>query len=212
MSNVPAALYLSQIKRISLICSYVQRTTDCIISYFGVHNYVNRSYLLGASARMCKENLQFDRKRSREIEGRIRWYSNTKASKYSSCYLFLSLSGQVVYFHETDRSSHRRCSVKKVFLEISQNSQENTCARNSSLIKWHAWNFINKVSLAQVLPVNYAKFLRTNFLQNASGRLLLKRFLYYYFELLFSAICYQLYYLQQTFHNSPKTPVSEFFF
>ena len=26
------------------------------------------------------------------------------------------------------RSSHRMCSVKKVFLEISQNSQENTCA------------------------------------------------------------------------------------
>ena len=33
------------------------------------------------------------------------------------------------------RSSHRRCSVKKVFLEISQNSQENTCARASFLIK-----------------------------------------------------------------------------
>ena len=33
------------------------------------------------------------------------------------------------------RSSHRRCSVKKVFLEISQNSQENTCARVSFLIK-----------------------------------------------------------------------------
>ena len=28
-----------------------------------------------------------------------------------------------------------RCSVKKVFLEISQNSQENTCARVSFLIK-----------------------------------------------------------------------------
>ena len=27
------------------------------------------------------------------------------------------------------------CSVKKVFLEISQNSQENTCARVSFLIK-----------------------------------------------------------------------------
>ena len=26
----------------------------------------------------------------------------------------------------------RRCSVKKVFLEISQNSQENTCARVSA--------------------------------------------------------------------------------
>ena len=27
------------------------------------------------------------------------------------------------------------CSVKKVFIEISQNSQENTCARDSFLIK-----------------------------------------------------------------------------
>ena len=25
------------------------------------------------------------------------------------------------------RSSHRKCSIKKLFLEISQNSQENTC-------------------------------------------------------------------------------------
>ena len=29
----------------------------------------------------------------------------------------------------------RRCSIKKVFLEISLNSQENTCARVSFLIK-----------------------------------------------------------------------------
>ena len=29
----------------------------------------------------------------------------------------------------------QRCSVKKVFLEISQNSQENACARVSFLIK-----------------------------------------------------------------------------
>ena len=31
-----------------------------------------------------------------------------------------------------------RCSVKKVFLEISQNSQENTCARVSLLMKLQA--------------------------------------------------------------------------
>ena len=31
-------------------------------------------------------------------------------------------------------SSHRRCSVKKVFSNISQNSRENTCARVSFLI------------------------------------------------------------------------------
>ena len=29
----------------------------------------------------------------------------------------------------------QRCSVKKVFLKISQNSQENTCTRDSFLIK-----------------------------------------------------------------------------
>ena len=33
----------------------------------------------------------------------------------------------------------QRCSVKKVFLGISQNSQENTCARVSFLIKLQAW-------------------------------------------------------------------------
>ena len=32
-----------------------------------------------------------------------------------------------------DRSSHRRFSIKKVFLQISQNSQESTCARISPL-------------------------------------------------------------------------------
>ena len=32
----------------------------------------------------------------------------------------------------------RRCSVKKVLLEMSQNSQENTCARVSFLIKLQA--------------------------------------------------------------------------
>ena len=36
------------------------------------------------------------------------------------------------------RSSHRRCSVKNVFLEISRKSQENTCARVSFLIKLQA--------------------------------------------------------------------------
>ena len=47
----------------------------------------------------------------------------------------------------------QRCSVKKVYLEISQNSQEITCARASFLIKlqvqasdtsvfqWILWNF-----------------------------------------------------------------------
>ena len=36
------------------------------------------------------------------------------------------------------RSSYQRCSIKKVFLEISQNSQESTCARVSFSIKFAA--------------------------------------------------------------------------
>ena len=44
------------------------------------------------------------------------------------------------------------CSVKKLFLEFSQISQENTCARVSFLIKMQAYacNFIKKETLAQV--------------------------------------------------------------
>ena len=46
-----------------------------------------------------------------------------------------------------DRSSHQRFSIQKVFLQISQNSQENTCARISPLrdsitgfFLWIFWN------------------------------------------------------------------------
>ena len=37
------------------------------------------------------------------------------------------------------RSSKWRCSIKKLFLKISQNSQENTCARVSFLSKKRFW-------------------------------------------------------------------------
>ena len=40
----------------------------------------------------------------------------------------------------------QRCSVKKVFLEISQSSQENTCARVSFLIKLKAWGEFCEIS------------------------------------------------------------------
>ena len=50
----------------------------------------------------------------------------------------------------TEAVAQRR-SLKKVFLEILQNSQENTCARVSRF------------------PVNFAKFQRTPFLQSTSS-------------------------------------------
>ena len=54
----------------------------------------------------------------------------------------------------------QRCSVKKVLLKMSQNTQESTCARVSFLIKLQPsglklWN--------RCFPVNFVKFLRTPF-------------------------------------------------
>ena len=51
----------------------------------------------------------------------------------------------------------QRCSVKKVFLNISQNSQENTFARPSTR------NFIKKETLVQVFSCELFEILRTPF-------------------------------------------------
>ena len=67
----------------------------------------------------------------------------------------------------------RRCSIKKVFLEISQNSQENTYTRVSFLIKLQdsACNFIKKETVAQVFlwilkkNLKFLKHLQWLFLQ-----------------------------------------------
>ena len=62
---------------------------------------------------------------------------------------------------------------KKVFLErCSQNSQEKACVKESILIKLHSKG-CEKRTWQKCFPVNLAKFLRTPFLQNTSGRLLL---------------------------------------
>ena len=55
----------------------------------------------------------------------------------------------------------RRCSVKKVFLEISQNSQENICTR-VSFLRSQACNFIKTESLKQVFSFEFCKHLSKN--------------------------------------------------
>ena len=77
-----------------------------------------------------------------------------------------------VHFHFEMQDSEaipKMCSVKNVFLEISQNSQENACARVSFLIKLQAIGLRTATLLKKRLwlscfPVNSAKFLRTPFL------------------------------------------------
>ena len=56
------------------------------------------------------------------------------------------------------RSSHWSCSVKKVFLEILQISQENTCVKASFKKLQHRY-----------LPVEFTKFLRTTNLKTANN-------------------------------------------
>ena len=51
------------------------------------------------------------------------------------------------------RSSHRRRSVKKVFMEVSQNSQENICARD----------FIKKEFLAQMFSCEFCEISKNTF-------------------------------------------------
>ena len=71
----------------------------------------------------------------------------------------------------------RRCSVNKVFLEISQNSEENSCIRVSFLIKLQAsacnfikketlasaCNFIKKETLAQVFSCEFCEIFKNTY-------------------------------------------------
>ena len=58
----------------------------------------------------------------------------------------------------------QRCSVRKVFLEISQNSQENTCARFSFLIKLQTpATLLKKEALAQVFSCEFCEISKNTF-------------------------------------------------
>ena len=60
----------------------------------------------------------------------------------------------------------QRCSVKKRFLEISQNSQESTCARVSFLIKLQAYRpatLFLKMTLVQVFSCEFCEICKAPF-------------------------------------------------
>ena len=52
---------------------------------------------------------------------------------------YVSYYKNTLFYVEITEAVVRRCSLKKVFLEISQNSQESTCPRVSFLIKLQVW-------------------------------------------------------------------------
>ena len=74
------------------------------------------------------------------------------------------------------RSSHRSCSLKKLFLKVLQNSQKSICVGVSDLLTVNrplACNLLEKKIRHRCFLVNFANFLRMPSLQNNSGRLLL---------------------------------------
>ena len=76
-------------------------------------------------------------------------------------YFFKKIDLKIIFLH-TAEAVTGSCSVKKVFLEIWQNSQENTCGRVSFSIKLQA--LLKKRLWRRCFPVDFAKFLRTPFL------------------------------------------------
>ena len=75
--------------------------------------------------------------------------------------------------HILDRNSHRRCSIRKdVHRNFAKFTGKNTYVRVSLC---QACNFIKKRLWHRCFTVNFAKCLRTPFLQNTSGQLLLFR-------------------------------------
>ena len=76
------------------------------------------------------------------------------------CHLYIVIANDIsLVQRRIDRSSHGRFSIKKVFLQISQNSQENTCARVSSL----------RDSITSFFPVNVPKFVGPLFYKTPLG-------------------------------------------
>ena len=91
------------------------------------------------------------------VESALKGVSNDVRQQFQISLLswsFFSINFIVVCFKEVDTEAvAQRCSVKKVFLEISENSLENTCARvlrPATLFKKGLWH--------RCFPVNFPKF------------------------------------------------------
>ena len=96
---------------------------------------------------------------------------------FSNCCFVLLLLTQLDFGEYSSKQEQKNRSTRpEVFLNISQSSQENTCARISFLIKKRpeACN-LKKILWHRCFPVNFAKFLRAPFFTEQLWWLLLKK-------------------------------------
>ena len=75
--------------------------------------------------------------------------------------------------HILDRSSHQRCSVREYILRNFAKFAGKYLCQGLFMPGPKACNFIKKRLWHRCFPVNFVKFLKTPFLQNTSGWLLL---------------------------------------
>ena len=123
---------------------------------------------------------------------------------FSSSYATVTFVLSTTYLLDQSNSSYseavvRRCSVKKVYLVISQNSQENTCARVSFLN-----NFIKKET-AKVFSCEFCEISKNNFF---TEHLRTTDFVYYCSSLFFQVFSDPSGKLLLRFHLSVATKLS----
>ena len=72
--------------------------------------------------------------------------------------IYTEMGFRLYHYLNVIEAATRRCSVKKMFLKVLQNWQENTWSesRPATLVKKRLWH--------RYFPVNFTKFLRTPFL------------------------------------------------
>ena len=83
-------------------------------------------------------------------------------------------------YFKTLEAVNEKCSVKRVFLRnFAKFTGKHLCQSLffNKITGLRTATLLKKRLLHRCFPVNFAKFLRTPFLQNSSGRLLLKVFL-----------------------------------
>ena len=81
--------------------------------------------------------------------------AETHRHKYS-----LPPEGSAGYRKNAFRGTRPEVFCKKMFLEISQNSQKNTCARDSLFYRPRPATLLKKSLWHRCFPVNFTKFLR----------------------------------------------------
>ena len=100
------------------------------------------------------------------ISSKSLFIENLRKSAMKAGFFCHKCRGYCANFSSNTKAATRGVLWKKLFLEISQNWQENTGVRASFLIKLQAWpaTLLKKRLWHRCFPVNFVKFLRTPFL------------------------------------------------